>query len=200
MIHRGGDDVEVIVAACSGSAKLSETIGLPVVHIDAVRDANVAIRRLNEREYASGVRVERIFQPLGFDRGWVDWGLFHYEPGLWKRGMGTRPDGVRVSRGRLMVALPPGVLLAEFREELKAALRHLRLHEVTSGMAYMEARSEACLEYTVHPRYTPNPATRDFQGASRVDDLYVLDPAEAPWRLFWTVVTARLATINGERA
>ena len=191
-----GDVVEVIVAACSGSARLAETIGLPIVHVDVVRDARSAIHRLNEREYASGVRAPECFQPILFDRGWADWGLFRYDPGPWRRSMGSRPVGVRISDGRLLVSLPPEVAQAEFREEVQAALRHLRLQDVTSGMAYMEARSEACLEYTVQPRYTQHPVTRDFRGARRVDDLYVLDPAETPWRLFWIVVAARLATID----
>ena len=64
-------------------------------------------------------------------------------------------------------------------------------------MAWMEARSEACLNYMVEPRYTPNPETRDFRGGLRCDDLYVLDPAERPWLLYWTVVSARLAAIEG---
>lgn len=88
------------------------------------------------------------------------------------RAWGARPDGVRAVEGRLLVSLPAEMPIAEFREELQAALRHLRLHEVTSEMAYMEARSDACLEY-------------------------VVDPAEAPWRLFWVVVAARLAAIEG---
>ena len=195
-VHRGDGVVQVIVAACSGSAGLSESIGLPVVHIDAVADAGAAIRRLNQREHASGVRVPNLFQPIGFDRGWTDWGLFDYAPGPWRRSMGARPQGVRVAAGRLLVSLPPDVTPADFREELQAALRHLRLHEVTSGMAYMEARNDACLEYVVQPRYTPHAGAREFRGARRVDDLYVFDPAEAPWRLFWTVVAARSVVIG----
>ena len=189
--------VQVFVAACSGSATLSGSIALPIVHVDAAMDVEAAIRRLNEREHGSGVREPDLFQPIGFDRGWADWRLFDYAPGPWRKGMGARPDGVRAVEGRLLVSLPAEVPIAEFREELQAALRHLRLHEVTSEMAYMEARSDACLEYVVEPRYTWNPRDRGFRGARRVDDLYVLDPAEAPWRLFWVVVAARLAAIEG---
>ena len=63
-------------------------------------------------------------------------------------------------------------------------------------MAYMEARSADQEEYVVHPRYTPNPIDRDFRGATIVTDLYVIDPAEDPWCLFWTIVSARLAAIE----
>ncbi len=99
--------VQVFVAACSGSAKLSETIGLPVVHVDATMDAVAAIRRLNEREYASGVRVPAMFQPILFDCGWTDWAKFDYRTGPWRQAMGVRPDGVRVVDGRIEVALAP---------------------------------------------------------------------------------------------
>ncbi len=190
--------VEVFAAACNGSARLSEEIGLPLVHVDVAPDAERAIRRLNTLDYGGGVRVPDLFQPIGFDPGWSTWRLFEYAPGAWRRGMGVRPRGVVIGDGRMRVSLPPDVVV-EFREELQAALRHLRLHEVTSEMAYMQARNDACLEYVVEPRYTQHPETRDFRGARRVDDLYVLDPAEAPWRLFWTVVAARLAVIGEAR-
>ncbi len=184
--------VQVFVAACSGSAKLSDAIGLPVVHVDATTDAAASLRRLSEREYASGVRVPGSFQPILFDGGWSDWRQFDYRTGPWRQAMGARPDGVRVAAGRIEVALAPTVTLAEFREELQAGLRHLRLQEVTSEMTYMEARNDALLPYVVQPRYTPA-VDRGFRRASRVDDLYVYDPAEAPWRLFWAVVAARAA-------
>ena len=189
--------VQVFAAACTGSARLSGAIALPVVHIDVAFDAAAAIRRLNEREHGAGVRVPALFQPIGFDAGWSDWKLFDYEPGRWRQGMGARPDGVRAVEGRILVSLPADVPIAEFREELQAGLRHLRLHEVTSAMDYMEARSDALLEYTVQPRYTWNPRDRGFRGAKRCDDIYVLDPAEVPWRLFWIVVAARLVAIEG---
>ena len=187
-----GMRVQVFVAACSGSAKLSSSIGLPIVHVDATMDAAASIRRLNEREHASGVRVPAMFQPVGFDVGWTDWGLFDYRPGPWRQGMAARPDGVRAVDGRLVVDLPLHVTLAEFREELQAGLRHLRLQEVTSEASYMTARNDACLEYLVQPRYTPD-LDRGFRRARRVDDLYVYDPAESPSRLYWIVVAARAA-------
>lgn len=197
--HRGNGVAQVFVAACTGSALLSGSIGLPIVHVDVAVDAAAAIRRLNDREYASGVRVPDLFQPVGFDANWDDWALFDYHPGPWRQSMGARPEGVRAVGGRLLISLPPDVTIMEFREELQAALRHLRLHEVTSEMTYMEARNDACLAYVVQPRYTWNPRDRGFRGAKRVDDLYVLDPAERPWRLFWTVVAARLAALEGMR-
>ncbi len=189
--------VQVFVAACSGSMRLSGSIGLPIVHVDATTDAAAAVRRLDEREHGSGVRVGAMFQPIGHDAGWTDWRLFDYAPGPWRQGMGARPDGVRAVEGRLLVSLPKQVPIAEFREELQAGLRHLRLHEVTSAMDYLAARSDACLEYLVEPRYSWDPHVRGFHGARRCDDLYVLDPAEVPWRLFWIVVAARLAAIEG---
>ena len=63
-------------------------------------------------------------------------------------------------------------------------------------MAYMEVRSYWFLEYVVQPRYAWNNRDRGFRGARRIDDLLkVLDSAERPWRLFWTVVAARAAFI-----
>ena len=196
-VRRTPVDVQVFVAACSGSARLSDEIGVPIVHVDAALDAACAIRRLNAVDYGSGVRVPNLFQPIGHDRGWADWGQFEYAPGPWRRGMGARPDGVRAVEGRLVVSLPSDATLGEFREELQAGLRHLRLHEVTSEMAYMEARSDDLLEYVVQPRYAWNTRDRGFRGARRIDDLYVLDPAERPWRLFWIVVAARAAVVDG---
>ena len=188
--------VQVFVASCTGLARLSGEIGLPLVHVDVAMDAARAVRALNATEHGAGVRAAGFCQPLVFDGGWTDWGTFDYAPGPWPRGQ-ARPRGLRVVEGRIHVALPPGATLADLRGQLRSALRHLRLHEVTSGMAWMEARSEACLDYMVEPRYTPNPETRDFRGASRADDLYVLDPAERPWALYWAVVSARLAAIEG---
>ena len=188
-----GIRAQVFVAACSGSAKLSEAIGLPLVHVDATTDAIASVRRLNERQHASGVRVPEMFQPILFDGGWSDWDVVDCRPGPWRRGMALLPDGVRTVAGRLEVDLPPTVTLAEFREELQAGLRHLRLQEVTSEMSYMEARNDALLPYLVQPRYAPNPVDRGFRRARRVDDLYVYDPAESPWALYWIAVAARAA-------
>ena len=187
--------VYVFVASCTGCAGLSGEIGLPLVHVDVAVDVARAVRLLNSTEYAAGVRVGRLFQPIGFDSGWNDWSLFDYAPGPWPSGQ-ERPRGIRVVEGLIEVALPSGVTAADLRGQLRTALRHLRLHEVTSAMGWMEARCEASLEYMVEPRYTQNPDTGDFRGASRVDDVYVLDPAEGPWRLFWSVVSARLAAIE----
>ena len=188
--------VQVFVASCTGCAHLSGEIGLPLVHVDVAFDAADAIRRLNAAQYGSGVRVPSLFQPIGHDRGWCDWDLFAYAPGPWRAGMGARPDGVRAVEGSLLVSLPADVTLGEYREELQAALRHLRLHEVTSQMAFMEARSDALLDYVVQPRYAWNARDGGFRGARRIDDLYVFDPAERPWSLFWTVVAARSAVIE----
>ena len=188
--------VQVFVASCTGCVRLSGEIGLPLAHIDVALDAAHAIRRLNAAEYGSGVRVPNLFQPIGFDRGWRDWDMFDYAPGPWPSGQ-ARPGGLRVVEGRICVALPSGVTLADLRGQLRTALGHLRLQEVTTEMVWMEARNDACLDYVVQPRYTPNPETGDFRGARRVDDLYVLDPAERPWRLFWSVVSARLAAVEG---
>ena len=189
--------VQVFIASCSGCARLSLQTGLPLVHIDVATDAAHAIRRLNAVEHASGVRVPNLFQPIGHDRGWDDWDLFDYAPGPWCTGMGARPVGVRAVEGRLLVTLPADVTPGEYREEMQAALRHLRLHEVTSEMAFMEARCDAMLEYVVQPRYTWNAEERTFRGAKRVDDIYAVDPAEHPWRLFWIAVAARAAVIDG---
>ena len=186
---------QVFVASCTGLARLSGEIGLPLVHVDVAMDAAQAIRVLNRTEHGSGVRAPGFCQPIAFDAGWTDWSTFDYAPGPWPRDQ-ARPRGVRVAEGRISVVLPASVTLAELRAQLRAALRHLRLQEVTSAMSFMEARSEACLDYVVQPRYTPNPATRDFRGAVRVDDLYVLDPADRPWRFLWSVVSARLAAME----
>lgn len=198
--HLGKREVvaQVFVAACSGSATLSEEIGLPIVHVDVALDPKAAMKRLNAREHGSGVRADRMFQPILFDGGWSSWSLFHYEADSWPIRSG-RPEGVRAIEGSILVSLPPPTPLSEFREQLHAALRHLRLQEVTSTMAYLEARSALLADYVVHPRYTPNPVDRGFRGASICNDLYVLDPAEDPWSLFWTVVAARLAAIEGRR-
>ncbi len=188
--------VHVFVACCTGLTRLSGEIGLPLVHVGVALDVAHAVQRLNTTEHGAGVRIANLFQPIGFDSGWADWAMYDYTPGSWPRGQ-ARPRGVRTVEGRIAVALPAGVTLADLAGQLRAALRHLRLHEVTSSMAWMEARSDACLEYMVEPRYTPNPRTGDFRGASRVDDIYVVDPAERAWLLFWSVVSARLAAIEG---
>ena len=191
-----GVEAHVFVASCSGCARLSGEIGLPLVHVDVAADVDQAVLLLNRKEHAAGVRVPNLFQPIGFDRGWGDWAMYDYSPGPWPRGQ-ARPSGVRVVEGEIRVLLPSGVTLADLRGQLRTALRHLRLQEVTSAMAWMEARNAECLEYVVQPRYTSGSGTREFRGARRVDDLYVLDPAERPWRLFWSVVSARLAAIEG---
>ena len=190
-----GFEVYVYQAVCSGSVALGGEIGLPIRHVDAGIDVAGAISRLSEREHGAGARVPRMFQPIGFDFGWDDWRLVEYAPGRRPRSPKVpRPDGVRIVEGRIAVTLPAGVALDGFRERLAAELSRIRLQEVTSSMAYMEARSDACLDYVVEPRYTHDPVTRDFRGALRVDDLYVIDPAD-PWRLFRAVVAARLAAI-----
>ena len=66
--------VEILVAACSGSMRLSGEIGLPLVHVDAVRGCAEATAALRAAEHASGVRMPALFQPIDFHGGWDDWG------------------------------------------------------------------------------------------------------------------------------
>lgn len=186
----------VFAATCSGCARLSGEIDLPLLHVDVAVDVADALRALNAKEHGAGFRVDRMFQPILFDGGWSDWRMLDQSPGRWPNTH-ERPHGLRVVEGRIAVSLPVGVTLADLRGHLRGALAHLRVHDVASGMAYMESRSDECLPYVVHPRYTPGSATRDFRGARRVDDIYVLDLVAAPWRLFWAAVSARLAAIEG---
>ena len=56
------DDLALVfAAACTGSARLSGTTGLPLVHVGVTRDRAAAIRRLNETAHGSGVRWQRSF-------------------------------------------------------------------------------------------------------------------------------------------
>ncbi len=132
-----GVGAHVFVASCSGCARLSGEIGLPLVHVDVAADVDLAVRLLNRKEHAAGVRVPNLFQPIGFDRGWGDWAVYDYSPCPWPRGQ-SRPSGVRVAEGRICVGLPSGVTLADLRGQLRTALRHLRLQEVTSAMAWLK--------------------------------------------------------------
>ena len=109
-VHRGDGVVQVIVAACSGSAGLSESIGLPVVHIDAVADAGGRDPPVEPK----GARLRRPRpEPVPADRlrsrGGPTGASSTTRPAPWRRSMGARPQGVRVAAGRLLVSLPPDV-------------------------------------------------------------------------------------------
>lgn len=193
--HRYGEIAQIVVAACTGSQRLTEDIG-QVVHIGASLDADGYIRALNRRQHGCGVRWPGSFQPLNIETGWADWASFTVDPDV--GDILSAPHGVQIVDGRILVMLPPGVPIVEFKCQLAGALRHLRLQEVTIRADFLEARSEAMANLVVHPRYTPpRAAMHDFRGAVLVEDLFVLDPAEKGARLFWLVVAARAAAIEG---
>ena len=189
--------VEVFAAACSGSIKLSGLAGLPLVHIDASLDAAASIRALNERHHGSAVLLPDFFQPLVVEAGWSDWAIFEIDAGAGSPGLSN--VGVEISEGLIVASLPPGTTLPEFREQLHASLRHLRLQEAVIQTPFLKARSDACMNYAFHPRYTLREPTADFRGAALCRDLYAFDPADLGWRLGWIVVAARLAATGGKR-
>lgn len=192
--------VEVYAAACSGCARLSERIGLPVVLVDVAFNAEAAIGRLNRDQHASGVRFPNFFQPIYPERGWSDWGLFPIvvEDTVEARVAAAATEGVCFAKDRIIAVLPRGTTLAEFSDHLHGAIRHLSLQEVTARTSYMDKRSDALADYVVHPRYTPAP-NGDFRGARAVSNLLALDPTDAQLRLYWLVVTARMAASDARR-
>ncbi len=105
---------------------------------------------------------------------------------------------MQIVGGCLQVHLPVGGTLGEFRAQLAGALRHMRLQEVTIQPSFLEARCDAMAELVVHPRYTPpRAAEHDHRDARIAEDIYAIDPAEDAGRLFWLVVAARAAAMEG---
>ena len=193
--ERDGLQAEIVVAICTGLARLSGTIGLPLVHIDAALDADAAVQALNARHHGCAMPWPGSFQPLLIEPGWSDWKLFPLDAQIAGIAITSEPW---VADERLRVLLPEGVPLAEFRDQLAGALRHLRLSEVTRRADFLERRCEEMASLVVPSRYTPpRAADHDHRDAVLVEDLYVLDPAEAGPRLLWLVAAARAAAMGG---
>ena len=193
--RRNGSVAEIVVASCTGLARLSGEIGLPLVHVDAALDADAAIQALNTTQHGCAVPWPQSFQPLLIEEGWTDWKLFPLEV---QEDAGSTTPKPWIARGRLRVPLPSGVPLAEFRGQLAGALRHLRLQEVTLRVDFLERRCEAMADLVIPQRYTlPRAAAHDYDDAALVQDLYVLDPAEVGARLLWLVAAARAAAVEG---
>lgn len=186
----------VLMAACSGSARLSAATGLPLIHISVTRDREATLRRMNETAHGSAVRWPRSFQPLAFESGWDSWAAFRLEATRLAR---PAPPGVLFVDGAIAVELPDETVLQEFAAELSAALRHLRLQEAVIRPGFLEELSAAdpFADVCVHPRYTPR-SPFDFRDAALVTDLFAFDPAEDVWRLAWLAAAARLAACEGQ--
>ncbi len=193
---RDGIQAEIVVAICTGLARLSGTIGLPLVHIDAALDADAAVQALNARQHGCAVPWPGSFQPLLIEPGWSDWKLFPLEA---HNGAGiASTSGPWVADERLRVPLPEGVPLVEFRSQLAGSLRHMRLQEVTRRADFLERRCDEMADLLVPSRYTPpRAAEHDHHDAALVEDIYVLDPVEVGARLLWLVATARAAAMDG---
>ncbi len=188
--------VRVFAAACTGTARLSGEIGVPLVLIDTAVDPEAAIAQLNRRRHGCAVRWPASFQPLYIEEGWSDWAAFRLENDA--EPLAAALLGVQLVEGCLQVHLPVGGTLGEFRAQLAGALRHMRLQEVTIQPAFLEARCDAMAELVVHPRYTPARAAEfDHRDARIAEDIYAIDPAEDAGRLFWLVVAARAAAMEG---
>ena len=196
---RNGSVAEVVIASCTGLARLSGDIGLPPVHVDAALDADAAGRSLHTTQHGCAVPWPGSFQPLLIEPGWADWALFPLEPQ--ENAGADATSNLCIADGRLRVLLPDYVPLDEFRGQLAATLRYLRLQEVTMRTDFLERRSDELADLVVHPRYTPpRAADHDHRDAVLLQDLYVLDPIEVSARLLWLVTAARAATIEGPSA
>lgn len=198
-MQRYGVVARVFVACCSGLQALSEEIGdIPLVLVD-VTEVGVAeaIRSLNANAHASGVRWQNSFQPINWERGFDDWRQFSLDCEIGDAL--AAPATLCVQDGAILVPLPAGTTVGEFRSQLMGALRHLRMQEVVTRPQFLEGRSEALADTVVHPRYTAHPARKDFRNATLVDNVVALDPAESGWRLYWLVVAARMAAMETGR-
>ncbi len=165
--------VEVLVAARDGGVRPVCLAGLPIVHVDAVEDARAALAALNGRPHVGGACLDARPHPTASSAGRDVWRAV----ALAGDGMVAHAPGVRFSHGRILVALPADVPLARFREHLRGALHRLHVYRRKTG------DGTACM--------------RPRDGARA--DLYVVDPGEDVWRLFWIVATARLSAADPRR-
>ena len=182
----------VFAASCTGLQRLSEEVGRPLCLVDAVLDVEEAIHGLSRHHHGSGVRRSGRFRPFNLQCGWNDWSRFN----LGSHGLSSTSLEASVQDGCIVVPLPDGLTVPEYRCQLAGALRHLRLQEVTISAAYLQERCEACAEMVVHPRYTvPGLAAAhgDFSGAALCKDLYAIDAAQHARRIYWIAVAARAA-------
>ncbi|WP_158810769.1 hypothetical protein [Beijerinckia sp. L45] len=193
---RVGEIVSVFAASCTACYRLSRDCDLPLILVGVAVDVRAALRRLNQTRHGSAVRWQRSFQPILLEPGWDDWRAFDLEPDATPQL--PDPLGVRFEEGRIVVPLPDGITVAEFREALAGALRHMRFQEAVIRADFLEQRSDAdpFADVVLHPRYTPVGGA-DFRGATLVTDIVVLDPATEAWRLLWLVVAAKLAATEG---
>ena len=190
--------VECFVAACSGTARLTNKVGHPVVHVGISNDAARSISDLNARKHGSGTLWPGSFQPLEPQKGWNDWAIFFFY--CFGDNVVLHPLGAVIEDGLIRLPHPHGITIAELREQLSGALSRLRFHDVVRQPGWLEARSDSdpFAEIVIHPRYVFS--GRGFRGASLVTDLVVLDPTEEATRLLWIVVGACLSAQDGRSA
>ncbi len=189
--------VHVFVASCTGCARLSGEIGLPLVHVDVATDVAQAVRLLNgpSTAPASGSRTcssrsaSTAAGPIGR--------CSTYAPGPWPRGQ-ARPPGVRVVEGRIAVVAAcrrdahRPARAAAHRAAAPAAARGHERDGLDGGAQRGLPRLRGASPGT---RPTRKRATSAAPAGWTTSTS--LDPAERPWRLFWSVVSARLAAIEG---
>ncbi len=191
-------EIRVAAASCTGSALLSERLGLPVVAIVATANLSESILKLVATEHGSGVLWpgRRALMPINFERDWDDWRIVPFEPP--RRRTAAYPFGMSFDSGTILLELPDGVPVSEFREHLGGALRRTRLEEAVRNTAWLDARNMRQEDVAVLPRFA-SLAKGDFRNAYPAD-LHVVDPAIDGERMLWFSAAALLAATGGNEA
>lgn len=182
--------LEVFAATCPGCAKLERTIGLPVTCIKVASDATASIEAMNEAAYGGWTLWPDGLWPLVAEDGWSDWRVIPV--GKLDALSRTIPH----VEGRFSVDVPVNVSVAGFEAALAHEFRRLELREITTMARWVFEQSDAGRPIIVAPRYTLRDQKNGGVGASRVDNLFVIDPVQHAAIIVQAIARAKTSAVR----
>lgn len=173
--HCQHDDrwVEIFAATSSGCLDLEATISLPLVCIQVSCDPGAAIADMSRQHFAAGALWYDSFQPFEWQRGWTDWRIIPLGPVNM-----SLPAGIVLREGHLEISLPLRVNPLRFAAKLFQGLERLEFQNVVTSPAWLLAQSDKAGRVCMPPRYTMDDPNDFRAGATRVENLFVIDPSE----------------------
>ena len=175
-----------IVATCTGSARLSDRIGMQVSFVGITHDVAGTLAALRRSGHGSCEAPLEAGEPFAHCDGWDDWRLTHLSTNMLRTTGLVRETAI--ARDVISFEHRRSTPLAALRRSVGLALAPMRLHEAATDGAALARRKRGGDPLRGIPRYTPSgpPLLR----CVRADDIYVFDPWEGIGRLSGLIASA----------
>jgi len=181
----------VVVATCSGCARLSETAGHRIALIFVATDPAAELARLRRRAHGGWLLQDSIDAPFLLEPGWHDWTAVDLDIAMTRGAI--LPEGPCIKAGRLRVQLCAPASIGAFGRRLGLLLEHLRFDDALLSRQSIAGRMRSGLPLVVEPRFSAE-TRRDVATCERVRNLYLFDP----WTMLNMLVTCAAAASVGE--